>query len=145
MFGKLLELMAAVTHKEHLTEHLHVWADSALPPGVTARAACPPAGHGWDMTSVQDSWHGLSESPCELWDNVSAAQQFAAVLFSRLYSLLATVALACICVFCNCVLLPVFQHEFQLVSHKNICHSCLFHAAPLASSCLQHLFSGKLK
>lgn len=28
--------------------------------------------------------------------------------------------------------LPVFQHEFHLVSHKNICHSCLVHAAPLA-------------
>lgn len=61
----------------------------------------------------------VSESPCELWDNVFFTfQQYAAVLFSRLYSLLATVGLACICVFSNCALLLVSQHEFHLVSHK---------------------------
>lgn len=58
MFGKFLKLMVAVTYKEHLTEHLYVWADTALPPEFRASAACPPAGH--DVTSVQDSWHGLS-------------------------------------------------------------------------------------
>lgn len=48
--------MVAVTYKEHLTEYLYVWANTALPPEFAASAACPPAGHMHDVTSVLMTW-----------------------------------------------------------------------------------------
>lgn len=145
MFGKFLKLLVAVLEASHRTSVC--LGQYCITPRVYSQCSLSPS---WicrwhDFCTGLMAWIECHSHLVSYGIMFFTFQQYAAVLFSRLYSLLATVGLACICVFCSSALLPVSQREFHLVSHKKICHACLAHAAPLAGSCLQHLFSGRLK